>query len=250
MRNQRSLLLTSQDSPRSNSAFLTVQIGATSKDIRLEIKSKTSEFLGTQQTSLTTLRVRIERKKPQLKFFVTPGKAMKLSHKSVATLSALSALALSPLFFAGSASAQSVRFDGSYVGGGVGGSVTSGGVSNDEAVFGGNIQGRFAIPNAPVSVRGSVMFNGNNSAIIPSLTYDIPVARNTNVYLGAGYGFVQNQGQTSQIGNQDAPVISAGVESEVAKGVVVYSDAKYGINAYQGSGTGSLSIVGGVGLRF
>lgn len=175
---------------------------------------------------------------------------MKLSLKSVATLSALSALALSPLLFAGSASAQPVRFDGSYVGAGVGGSVTSGGRGNDEAQFGGNIQGRFAVPNAPVSVRGSVMFDGNNSVIIPSLTYDLPVAKNTNVYLGAGYGFVQKDGQTSQLGNKDAAVLSAGVESEVAKGVVVYSDAKYGINAYQGSGAGSLSLVGGVGLRF
>ncbi len=175
---------------------------------------------------------------------------MKLSLKSVATLSALSALALSPLFFAGSASAQPVRFDGSYVGAGVGGSVTNGGRGNDNAVFGGNIQGRFAVPNAPVSVRGSVMFNGDNSVIIPSLTYDLPVAKNTNVYLGAGYGFVQKNGQTSQVGNQNSAVLSAGVESEVGKGVVVYSDAKYGINAYQDTGRGALSFSGGVGLRF
>lgn len=175
---------------------------------------------------------------------------MKLSLKSIATLSTLSALALSPLFLAGSASAAPVRFDGSYVGAGVGGSVTNGGRGNDNAVFGGNIQGRFAVPNTPVSVRGSVMFNGDNSAIIPTLTYDLPVAKNTNVYVGGGYGFVQNGGQTSQIGNQNAPVITAGVESEVAKGIVVYSDAKYGINAYQGSNAGSLSVVGGVGLRF
>ena len=175
---------------------------------------------------------------------------MKLSLKSAATLSALSALVLSPLFFAGSASAAPVRFDGSYVGAGVGGSVTNGGRGNDEATFGGNIQGRFAVPNTPVSVRGSVLFNGDNSAIVPTLTYDLPVARNTNVYLGAGYGFVQKGNQTSQLGTQDTPVITAGVESEVAKGVVVYSDAKYGTSAYKGSGAGSVSIVGGVGLRF
>jgi len=174
---------------------------------------------------------------------------MKLSLKSVAVLSALSAVAMSPLFFAGSASAQPVRFDGSYVGAGIGGSVTQGGRGNDESKFGGNIQGRFAVPNAPVSVRGSVLFDGDNSVIIPSLTYDVPVARNTNVYVGAGYGFVQNDGRTSQLGNKDAAVISAGVESEVARGVVVYSDAKYGINAYEG-GAGSVSFVGGVGLRF
>ncbi|MCU0548011.1 MAG: porin family protein [Leptolyngbya sp. Prado105] len=175
---------------------------------------------------------------------------MKLSLKSVATLSALSALVLSPLFVAGSASAQPVRFDGSYVGAGVAAGVTNGGRDNDAATFGGNIQGRFAVPNAPVSVRGSVLFNGENSVIIPSLTYDLPVAKNTNVYAGAGYGFVQKDGQASQMGNKDAAVLSVGVESEVARGVVVYSDAKYGINAYEGSGAGSLSLQGGVGIRF
>ncbi|HTL90113.1 MAG TPA: outer membrane beta-barrel protein [Leptolyngbya sp.] len=176
---------------------------------------------------------------------------MKLSLKAAATLSAISALVVSPLFFAGSASAQPVRFDGSYVGAGVGGVVTDGGQSNnDDRAFGGNIQGRFAVPNTPVSVRGSVLFNGDNSAIVPTITYDLPVAKNTNVYAGAGYGFVQKDGQNSLIGNKDSAVLTAGVESEVAKGVVVYSDAKYGINAYQGSGAGSLSLVGGVGLRF
>lgn len=175
---------------------------------------------------------------------------MKLSLKSVATLSALSALVLSPLFVAGSASAQPVRFDGSYVGAGVAAGVTNGGRNNDAANIGGNIQGRFAVPNAPVSVRGSVLFNGDNSVIIPSLTYDIPVAKNTNIYAGAGYGFVQKDGQSSQLGNKDAAVLSVGVESEVTRGVVVYSDAKYGINAYQGSGAGSLSLQGGVGVRF
>ncbi len=176
---------------------------------------------------------------------------MKLSLKSFATISTLSALVVAPMILgAGSASAQPARFDGSYVGAGVAGGVTNGGRGNDERTFGGNIQGRFAVPNAPVSVRGAVLFNGNNSAVIPTLTYDIPVSRNTNIYAGAGYSFVQNTDRTSQIGNKDAAVLSAGVESQVGKGVVVYSDAKYGINAYQGSNAGALSLQAGVGLKF
>lgn len=176
---------------------------------------------------------------------------MKLSLKSFATLSTLSALVMAPIFLgAGSASAQPVRFDGSYVGAGIGAGITNGGRDNDAATFGGNIQGRFAVPNAPVSVRGAVLFNGDNSAIVPSLSYDLPVSRNTNVYAGAGYSFVQNDGKASQLGNQDAAVLSAGVESEVTRGVVVYSDAKYGINAYQGSNAGALSLQAGVGLKF
>lgn len=176
---------------------------------------------------------------------------MKLSLKSVAILSSVSALVVAPLFLgAGSASAQPVRFDGSYVGAGVGAGVTNGGRDNDAATIGGNISGRFAVPNAPVSVRGTVLFTDDNSAIVPTLTYDIPVSKNTNIYAGGGYSFVQKDNKASQLGNKDAAVITAGVESEVTKGVVVYSDAKYGINAYQGSGANSLSLQAGVGLRF
>lgn len=176
---------------------------------------------------------------------------MKLSLKSIATLSTVSALVMAPLFLgAGSASAQPVRFDGSYVGAGIGAGVTNGGRDNDAATFGGNIQGRFAVPNAPVSVRGSVLFNGDNSVIIPSLSYDIPVSKNTNVYAGAGYAFVQNDGRASQLGNKDSAVVSVGVESEVTRGVVVYSDAKYGINSYQGSNSNALSLQAGVGIKF
>lgn len=176
---------------------------------------------------------------------------MKLSLKTLSTLSALSVLSVAPAFLgAGSASAQPVRFDGSYVGAGASAGVTNGGRDNDAAVFGGNIQGRFAVPGAPVSVRGAVLFTGNNSAVIPTLTYDLPINNKTNLYGGAGYSFVQNHDRSSQIGNKDSAVLTAGVESQVAKGVVVYSDAKYGINAYQGSGAGSLSLQAGVGVQF
>ncbi len=176
---------------------------------------------------------------------------MKLSLKALSTLSALSALVLAPTFLsAGSASAEPVRFDGSYVGAGVTGGFTNGGRNNDAAVLGGNVQGRFAVPGAPVSVRGAVVFTGDNSAVIPSLTYDLPINSKTNAYFGPGYSFVQNNNRSSQVGNKDSAVLTAGIESQVAKGVVVYSDLKYGINAYQGSGAGSLSGSAGVGLQF
>ena len=176
---------------------------------------------------------------------------MKLSLKSFATLSAVSALVVAPLLVgAGSASAQPVRFDGSYVGAGVSAGVTNGGRDNDAANIGGTIQGRFAVPNAPVSVRGAVAFNGKNSAVIPTLSYDLPVSKNTNVYAGAGYSFVQKDGQPSPLGNKDAAVLQLGVESEVTKGVVLFGDAKYGINAYQGSKAGAVGLQAGAGIRF
>lgn len=174
------------------------------------------------------------------------------SLQSVAMLSGLAALVVSPLFVGvGAASAQPApRYDRSYVGAGISGGVLSGGRGNDGTSFGGNVQGRFAIPNTPVSARGSVLFTGKNSAIIPTLTYDVRLNDKSNLYAGAGYSFVQNGGVTSPIGNKDAAVLTAGVESEVAKGVVVYSDAKYGINAFRGSDAGALSLQAGVGLAF
>ena len=176
---------------------------------------------------------------------------MKLSLKSFATLSALSALIILPLAFnVGSASAEAVKFDGSYVGAGLSAGVTNGGQNNDAANLGGNVQGRFAVPNAPISVRGAVLFNGDNSAIIPTVSYDLPISKTTNLYAGAGYAFVQNDGKASPIGNRDSAVLTAGVESQVAKGVVVYSDAKFGINAYQNSPASALSLQAGVGIQF
>ncbi|MDX2096566.1 MAG: outer membrane beta-barrel protein [Leptolyngbyaceae cyanobacterium bins.59] len=177
---------------------------------------------------------------------------MKVSKKIVTTVSTLSLLVIAPLMLsAGAASAQPKGTDASYVGAGMSFGATSGGNANDAATYGGNIQGRVAIPNAPVSVRGSVLFTDKNSTVIPTLTYDAPIARNTNLYAGVGYSFVQNQGATATpLGNRDSVVLTTGVESEVAKNVMVYSDAKYGINAYQNSSANALSFQLGVGYRF
>lgn len=176
---------------------------------------------------------------------------MKLSLKATAILSTLSALMLGSAFVGTSAAhADTKGFDNSYVGAGVSAGVTNGGQTGDAANFGGNIQGRFAVPNAPVSVRGAVLFNGESSAIVPTVTYDLPVAKNTNVYAGAGYSFVQSQGQPTPVGNQNAPVLTVGVESQVTKGVVVYSDAKLGVGAYQSSPASSLGLQAGVGVTF
>lgn len=176
---------------------------------------------------------------------------MKLSLQSIATLSAVSALVLAPTFFqAESAAAATTRNDRSYIGAGLSGSVTRGDSHNEDSTFGGNVQGRFAVPNAPVSARGSVLFNGNNAAIVPTLTYDFPLTERTNLYAGAGYSFVVDHDRTSQLGNRNTPVLTAGVESRVADRVVVYSDVKYGIRAYESNDAGAVSLQGGVGFEF
>lgn len=168
-----------------------------------------------------------------------------------ARIAALSALCIVPVFLSsGVASARPIPFDGSYVGAGVAAGVTNGGQQGDAATFGGNIQGRVAIPNAPISVRGAVLFTNRNSAVMPMLTYDVPVANNTNFYIGGGYSFVQKDGQPTPLGNRDAAVVMAGAESGLGDHIVVYGDAKFGIRAYKNSPASALSFQAGLGYRF
>ncbi len=164
---------------------------------------------------------------------------------------AASFLAVGSIILSGGiASAQTAGTNGNYIGAGIAAGATSGGQGNDNAQLGGNVQGRYAVPNAPVSLRGSVLYGGDAAAIMPIVTYDAPIARNTNVYFGGGYSFVTDEGQNSPLGNRNAPVVTLGVESEVANNVIAYGDTKWGIDAYRNSDADAVSFQAGLGYRF
>jgi hypothetical protein len=128
--------------------------------------------------------------------------------------------------------------------------VTNGGQDNDAATFGGNIQGRVTTSKAPVSLRGAVLFSDDTSAIMPMVSYDVPVTNNANVYVGAGYSFVEEDGQPTPLGNKNAPVVTVGAEAQLGRNVVVYGDTKLGIEAYEDSPASAVSIQAGAGYRF
>lgn len=181
---------------------------------------------------------------------------MKRLFKSVLTLS-VSALVFAPaLLPAGKASAQTVPqptgTNATYLGGGISAGVTNGGSAkyDDSAKFGGNVSGRFAIPNTAVSARGSLLFGGDTVAIVPTITYDVPVTNNSNIYLGAGYSFIGKEGDSTPLGNKDSVVLTVGVESQVNKNVVLFSDGKLGIDAYKDSSAPAASIQAGAAYRF
>lgn len=77
---------------------------------------------------------------------------------------AISLVAASSIILSGGIAAAQTAMDGSYIGVGVAGGVTSGGQGNDGEVFGGNVQGRYAIPETPVSARGALLFGGDAAA--------------------------------------------------------------------------------------
>jgi hypothetical protein len=176
---------------------------------------------------------------------------MKFSIKSAA-MSALSVLVVAPaLLAANSASAQTAArgMSGSYLGGGatVG---LNGEVGNNDANIGGNIQGRFAIPQAPISVRGAALINGDSVNLVPTVTVDLGVAPNTNIYLGAGYNFNTNEGATSSLGNQNSAVVTAGVETAVQRNIALYSDVKVAIDGVAASNKTPVSVQVGAAYRF
>lgn len=176
---------------------------------------------------------------------------MKRFLKGALKISALSALVVAPvLLLSGEAFAQPTGTNASYLGGGISAGVTNGGKTGDAATFGGNIQGRVAIPNTPLSARGAILFSDETSAIMPMVSYDVPVRNNANVYLGAGYSFVEENGKPTPLGNKDAVVLTTGVEAEVARNIIVYSDAKLGIDAYEDSPASAVSFQAGAAYRF
>lgn len=178
---------------------------------------------------------------------------MKRSLKSALKISVLSALAIAPVLLSGNgASAEpSKGMSDSYVGAGVGTSFTRGNGTGQEPGFGGNITGRVAVPNSPVSARGQVVYNDRSSAIIPQVTLDVPVARNTNLFVGGGASFVQGQPNSSTaVGDQNAAVVTAGVETKVGDNIVIYGNTLLGINGFKGSSTPAASVHVGGGFNF
>lgn len=177
---------------------------------------------------------------------------MKPLLKSLVTISALSSLVIIPAFLSvGKAAAETQKgTDASYVGVGVAAGVTSGGRGNDAATFGGNVTGRLKLGNTPFSARGNVLWSDETSAIIPEVSVDLPIANKTNAFITGGYSFVETDGKPTPLGNRDSVVVGAGVESEVAKNLLVYTNAKVGLKAYQNTNASAVSINGGIGYRF
>ncbi|MDJ0733462.1 MAG: hypothetical protein QNJ47_05125 [Nostocaceae cyanobacterium] len=175
--------------------------------------------------------------------------------KSLVTISALSTLVISPLVLsANPAAAESNNkgTDASYVGAGIGGGITNGGADNDAATFSGNLTGRVKLPKLPVSARTQIIWTNDTTAIIPQISVDAPILKGTNAYVGVGYSFVEAKDgrQNSGVGNRDAVAVTVGVESEVVKNILVYSNATVGIDAYENSSASAVNVGGGIAYRF
>ncbi|MGG6295909.1 hypothetical protein ACQ4M4_16085 [Leptolyngbya sp. AN02str] len=88
------------------------------------------------------------------------------------------------------------------------------------------IQGRVDLQDSPVSIRGTVVIGNEVEAVLPTVTYDVPVGRAANVFAGAGYAIVR-PGEQTLLGDRNGLVITAGAETAINRNIVIYGDVRY-----------------------
>ena len=194
----------------------------------------------------------------------------------------VSAIAIAPIVaFSQSAQAEPAGFDGNYVGVSVNGNLFED--ARNSLINPGNVgqrilqealrqqglipddrqeesgaaalgqhqyQGRVDLQNSALSLRGTVYLEDGARAILPTLSYDFAVGNDTNVYAGAGYALVDGEGGVTPVGDRSGLVLTAGAEAEALPGLVIYGDAKFGINTDSVRGNSPMRLQLGVGRRF
>ncbi len=142
------------------------------------------------------------------------------------------------------ASAQAAY--GSYVGIGPSFGLTRG-EDNDREISA-VVSGRYKFLTAPISVRAQALI-GSGVAIVPTISYDIPINWQTDAYIGAGASIPIGGGDTP-VGNQTSFAIQPGIDYALPNSnIVVFGNAI--ISFYSNNrGGAAASHQGGVGLRF
>jgi hypothetical protein len=119
----------------------------------------------------------------------------------------------------------------------------------DDGQVGGVVAVRYKLLKSPVSFRAQALI-GQNTALVPTISYDLPLNWQTDAYLGAGL-VLTTGGSRSPVGDQVSFALQPGIDYMVPNSnTVIFGNAIIAFDAYRdGSGT-ALSVQGGVGYRF
>lgn len=103
-------------------------------------------------------------------------------------------------------------------------------LSEDDAADGNdsgqrNFQTRVDVEDLPISLRGEVVLSDEIEAVMPGVTYDLPVGNDANIYAGAGYVIVRPGSQTV-LGDRDGVVLTTGVEASINQRVILYGNVR------------------------
>lgn len=127
---------------------------------------------------------------------------------------------------------------------------STGSASPVEALDGKAFQGRIDLNNAPFSIRGKVSLDSETSIMQPMVSYDLAIARNANLYAGAGYSFINSKGKPQSPDHQNSFFVTAGAEAAVNDTVVIYGDAQYPLNQAEFNLASPVKVQVGIGFRF
>ena len=145
-----------------------------------------------------------------------------------------------------SASAQAAY--GSYVGVGPTIGFTDGPQDNGRQI-GGVLAVRYKLLETPVSFRAQALI-GSGTAVVPTISYDVPLNWQTDAYLGAGVAFASGD-SPSPVGDKTSFALQPGVDYIVPNSnTVLFGNAIIAFDAYRNGGGTAVSVQGGVGLRF
>lgn len=144
--------------------------------------------------------------------------------------------------------AQAQAAYGSYVGIGPAFGLTSGNGTGEGREISGIVNARYKFLELPISVRAQT-FIGDGVALVPTVSYDIPLNWQTDAYVGLGAAV--NLSGNTPVGNKTGFAIQPGIDYVLPKSnVVLFGNAVISFDAYKKGGGTATSIQGGVGLRF
>jgi hypothetical protein len=146
------------------------------------------------------------------------------------------------------APAQSQAAYGSYIGIGPAIGLTEGNSPGTERELSGMVSARYKFLELPISVRAQT-FIGDGVAIVPTVSYDIPLNWQTDAYVGIGAAV--NLSGNTPIGNKTGFAIQPGIDYTLPNSnLVFFGNAIISFDAYKNRGGTAASVQGGVGLRF
>jgi hypothetical protein len=153
------------------------------------------------------------------------------------------------MMFGTVASAEAQAAYGSYIGAGPAFGVTRRDAPNENANTSAAFAVRYKFLQAPISIRSQVLVGGDGVAIVPTVSYDIPISWQADAYVGAGAAVVK--GDRTPVGNNGGFVIQPGVDYALPNSnLMLYTNAIISFGAYRSNGGVGASIQAGAGLRF
>ncbi len=111
------------------------------------------------------------------------------------------------------------------------------------------LAGRYKFLEVPVSLRAQVLL-GNSTAFVPTISFDIPVNFDTDIYIGAGAA-LSNTAEVTPVGNRNSFVLQPGIDYAIPNSnLVVFGNAIFAFDAYRSQSGTATSLQTGLGFRF